>query len=122
MVDGQNGVRSKRGDFVSNSAGVGFNIIASWCNDFSINDCTDVTGANLIASSVQTTVLLENDVEAPNTFFYARWSTVDIQNDGSLGAIAGQTISMSNHATITFGTAAGVPTSYWIIDGYRRTF
>lgn len=122
MVDGSNGIRSKRGDFVSNSSGIGFTMIAYYCSNFATNNCTDVTGASLITSSSQLTILLENDVEAPNTFFYSRWSTVQLENDGSIGAVAGQTIVMDNHATITFGTEAGESTSYWIIDGYRRTF
>ncbi len=123
MVDGSAGtVLSNSSKLVSNSSGTGFQIITYKSDAACSPDCTDVTGADLNNSRNDTTISLSNSSEGPNSIFYARWTRVQINNSGQIGAIVGQTIQLSNSATITFGTSVGTGTNFWIIDTYRRLF
>jgi hypothetical protein len=106
----------------SNASNTGFQIINYWSTASCSPDCADVTGIDLYNSRNQATVELSNSASGPNTVFYARWSRVLMSNSGQLGAIVGQTVELTNTATITFGTSSGVGgTTYWVVDGYRRT-
>lgn len=123
MIDGSNGVTfSNSSTLVSNSSDTGFQVITYWSDTTCTPDCTDVTGQDLYDSRDRTTISLSNNAEGPHTIFYARWSRVLVNNSGQIGALVGQTVRMSNSATITFGTSVGTSTTYWVIDGYRRVF
>ncbi|HET7528971.1 MAG TPA: hypothetical protein VFJ84_01945 [Candidatus Saccharimonadales bacterium] len=124
MVDGSNGaVISNGATFTSNSSGTGFEIITFWSAASCSPDCSSVTGTDLYNSRGHTTISMSNNSEGPQTVFYARWSQVSVNNGGEIGALLGETVRMSNAATITFGTSSGsLGFVFWVVDGYRQAF
>lgn len=128
MVDGQNGVSaSNSSEFASNSADIGFRILTYWSAASCSPDCADVTGSDLYDSQDVTTIDMGNGSEGPNTSFYARWSAVEIGNAGLIGAVAGQTIKLTNSSAITFGTSVsggsgGVTIAAWVVESYKRVY
>lgn len=124
MVDGSSGANfSNSSRLVSNASNTGFQIIAYWSRAGCSPDCTDVTGTDLYNSRNDVRINLSNSAEGAHTIFYARWTRVNVNNSGAIGALVGQTVQLSNSGTITFGTSVeGGGTSYWVIDGYRRVF
>lgn len=123
MVDGSGGARfSNSTRLQSNASNTGFQIITYWSRASCSPDCTNVTGTDLSNSRNDTTIELNNSAEGPNTIFYARWTKVNIVNSGQIGALVGQTVSLSNSSAITFGTSVnGVGETFWVVDGYRRS-
>ena len=124
MIDGSNGATfSNAGKIQSNASGTGVQIITYYSTASCSPDCTDVTGTDLNSSRTRTTISLSNSAEGADSIFYARWTQVNLANGGQIGAVVGQTIYMSNSATITFGTEIpGGDDTQWVIDGYRRVF
>ncbi len=121
MIDGAQGaILEQSGLLKVNSVDTGFQLITYWSEASCSPDCANVTGQELYNSRDDVTIQLNNSASAPNTIFYARWSRVEIQNTGSIGALVGQTVYLKNSGTITFGTSVGTGTVYWVIDGYRR--
>lgn len=130
MVDGSTGVRLRNaGSLMPNLdlSPKGFRIITFAsnvaCSVATLNAC-DVTGTNLYSSKDITTISIENSASAGQTEFYARWSKVNINNAGNIGALVGQTVEMSNSAAITFGTSVSGfsgPVA-WVVKSYKRTF
>lgn len=123
MIDGSGGLDAKNAAlFVSNSSRIGFRVITYWSEAACSPDCSNVTGADLYDSRDHTTISLRNTASGINTEFYARWSKVSVSNGGSIGALVGQTVEMSNSAAVTFGAtvsgAGGV--EGWVIDSYKR--
>ena len=124
MVDGSSGATfSNAGKFQSNASGTGVQVITYYSTASCSPDCADVTGTDLNSSRSRTTISLSNSAEGAQSIFYARWTQVNLANGGQIGAVVGQTINMSNSATITFGTEIpGSDSTQWVIDGYRRVF
>lgn len=119
MVDGSGGFTlSNNADLVPNSSGTGFEVYTFW-NSTGNPDAT-VTGTNLYNSRATTTILMENNANAASTILYAYWSQVSMDNNGEIGALIGQTVSLSNNGTITFGSSVNTSSNTWIIKGYRR--
>ena len=123
MVDGTTGATfNQSASIVPNSSSTGVELITFYSKAACSPDCTSVTGTDLNNSRNLTTISLQQSSTAQGTVFYAYWSLVDIANSGQLGALIGQTIKLENTGTITFTTSAGVGTTSWIVDGYRRSF
>ncbi len=124
MVDGSNGaIFSNSGKIISNASGTGAEIITYYSKASCSPDCADVTGPDLYDSRDETTIAISNSVEGAQSLFYARWTQVNLSNSGQIGAVVGQTILMSNTATITFGaTTGGSSDPVWVVSGYRRDF
>ena len=123
MVDDSDGAEfSNSTKLVSNSSGTGFQIISYYSRASCSPNCANVTGIDLYNSRNDITIKLDNSAEGPNTVFYAKWTRVQIANSGQIGALVGQTVELKNSSTITFGTSIGTGSTYWIIDGYRRSF
>lgn len=124
MVDGQNGANfSNSSQLASNVNNTGFQIITYYSRASCSPDCADVTGLDLYNSRNDATITLDNSAQGPNTIFYARWTQVLINNAGQIGALVGQTVSLRNSGTITFGTSvSGTGETFWVIDGYRRSY
>ncbi|MEO5691410.1 MAG: hypothetical protein ABIQ64_04440 [Candidatus Saccharimonadales bacterium] len=104
------------------SSPVGFRVI-TYKN--SLNDPDVVpSGVDLFNSSSIETITLAQSSSGPNTEFYAKWSKVGIGNGGGVGAVTGQTIQLSNSASITFGAkVSGVPSiKGWVLESYRRDY
>lgn len=121
MVDGSGGATfSNSAILQSNSASTGFEIYTFYSTAGCSPDCATVTGTDLASSRSITTISLNNSASAPNTIFYAYWSQVQVSNSGALGAVIGQTVSLSNAGAITFGTSSGVSNVTWVVEGYRR--
>lgn len=122
MVDGNGAIFSNGAEIVSNNQNTGAQVITYWSNASCSPDCADVTGVDLNNSRNVSTIHFSNTASGSNSIFYARWSQVNIDNSGQLGALVGQTIRLSNSATITFGTTTdpGQGRTYWIISGYQR--
>lgn len=124
MVDGSTGVTlTQSASFTSNSSGTGFEVITFWSTASCSPDCPSVTGTDLYNSRGRTTISLSNSSQGPQTIFYARWTQVTVNNAGQIGALLGETVRMSNTATITFGSSAGsLGITFWVVDGYRQAF
>lgn len=122
MIDGSSGFSQAQASALLPSLSLkGFKII-TYYNATGDPDAT-VTGTNLYNSQGATTIDLENTASGLQTEYYARWSKIIVGNSGSVGAIAGQTVELSNTAAITLGTSvSGFGNTIWLIDSYRRTF
>lgn len=123
MIDGSVAHFRNSALLKSNVSGTGFQVITYRSSPSCSPDCGELTGSNLYNSRNLTTINLENSASGPNTIFYARWTRVEVDNSGAIGALVGQTVQLSNSSTITFGTSVpGLGTTGWVIDKYRRTF
>ncbi len=122
MIDGQNNNFSNSSTIASNSQNTGPQIITYWSNASCSPDCNDVTGTDLANSRNTITLSLDNASSGPQTIFYTKWSKIQVANSGQIGALVGQTISISNSGTITFGSSIGTGLTFWVISGYRRSF
>lgn len=123
MVDGEDGASFKdSAKLVSNASGTGFEIFTFWANASCSPDCTSLTGTNLYNSQNVATITLDNTSQGPQSIFYAYWSKVQVKNSGQLGALVGQTIELKNSGTIDFGSTAGSGGTFWVANGYRRSF
>lgn len=123
MIDGLGGASfSNSSNLVSNATNTGFEIITYWSSASCSPDCSNVTGQDLYNSRDQETIELNNSAQGAHTIFYARWSKVEINNSGQIGALIGQVVQLDNSGTITFGTSTGTGTTTWIISDYRRSF
>jgi Tfp pilus assembly protein PilX len=127
MIDGDDGLSMRNSSqFVSNTnpTPVGFRVI-TYASDASCSpDCSSVTGTDLYDSRDNITISIENTSDGPQTEFFARWSKVTLSNSGNIGALAGQTVEMTNSAAITFGTSITGFTGpqAWVVKSYKRTF
>lgn len=124
MVDGSGTSISfnNASEIVANTNNTGFRFITYWSSASCSPDCADVTGVNLSNSRNVTTIQMNNSANAAQSILYAKWSRVSVSNSGQIGALVGQTVQLTNSATITFGTSAGESTSYWVIDRVNRIF
>ncbi len=122
MVDGASATLTNSSRLVSNATGTGMRLLTYWSRAACSPDCTNVTGIDLYNSRSDVTISVANTASAPQSTFYARWTQVNINNSGGIGALIGQTVKLSNSATITFGSVAGVGATFWVLDGYRRSF
>ena len=124
MIDSSNGATFRNtSKLQSNSSDTGFQILTYYSAASCSPNCSDVTGTDLYNTRNTTTISLDNSAEGPQTIFYARWSRVQIVNSGQIGALVGQTVELRNSGTITFGTSVpGSAETFWVINGYRRSF
>lgn len=126
VVDGQNGfIIGNKGSITPNSQGTSVEVLTFWSSGSCSPDCSTLTGTDLYNSQITTTINLSNTGSAPGAILYAYWSEVQLSNNGSLGAVSGQTVKLGNNAVITFGTA--VPGSNnqittWVKRGYMRQY
>ena len=122
MIDGLLGVMRNGSAIVSNSSNTGAQLINYWSTASCSPDCADVTGLDLFLSRIVPTLILDNTGGATNSIFYSRWSQVLVSNTGSIGALVGQTVSLINSGTITFGTTVnpGTGIAFWVISQYQR--
>jgi hypothetical protein len=127
MIDSSEGLDVSNSSKLSsntNATPVGFRILTYWSAAPCTPECADVTGVALADGRDDVTIELNNGSSGPNTEFYARWSAVELSNSGNVGAVVGQTVSLTNSATITFGTpvsGASSP-SAWVVSSYRRLY
>lgn len=125
MIDGSGGLSIlNSGTLASNPSNVGFRAITYWSAAGCSPNCSSVSGVDLINSKDVVTISLTQQASGPNTEFVAHWSKLDMGNSGGVGALAGQTINLSNSAAVTFGaTVIGVGgISNWVVQDYRRSF
>lgn len=126
VVDGPSGfVVGNKGSITPNSQGTSVEVLTFWSKGACSPDCSTLTGTDLYNSQGVTTINLSNTGSAPGAILYAYWSEVQLSNNGSLGAVSGQTVQLGNNAVITFGTA--VPGSNnqittWVKRGYMRQY
>ena len=139
MIDGENGLSTGNNNVIEpNSSGTGAEVITTWWNtNTSTNggfdcggiadplDCASVDGLALSTSQGQKTIDLSNGTDASNTIFRTLWSLAEVSNNGALGAVAGQTITLGENAVINF--TAAIPgsdnlTATWVKRGYLRVF
>jgi hypothetical protein len=123
MVDGVGGANfSQSSQLISNSSHTGFTIYTFYSRAGCSPDCAVVTGTDLANSRSVSTITLDNSASGAQTIFYAYWSQVQLSNSGQIGAVIGQTIKLTNTATITFGSTAVAGNTVWVPTGYRRQF
>jgi Tfp pilus assembly protein PilX len=124
MIDGSNGLRmNNASSMLPNLSSVGFRVITYYSNGACSPDCVTVTGNDLALSQQHVTIAINNSSSGARTEFYAKWSKLTAGNNGSVGALAGQTVELQNSLAVTFGTSVtGFGDTIWVINGYRRTF
>lgn len=122
MIDGQTAKMSNSASLTSNSSGTGVQLLTYWSRAACSPDCSNVTGTDLFNSRNDESISLDNTASAPESILYARWTRVALKNSGGIGALVGQTVQLSNTATVTFGSTIATGTAYWVLDGYRRDF
>jgi len=127
MVDGAGGIEIRNSSqIVSNSADVGAQLITYWSDSACSPDCANVTGQELFDSSTTTTIYLEQSAQAPESILYAKWSQIDLNNGGDIGALVGQKVKLRNSAAVTFGASfgggGGSSPITWLVENYRRDY
>lgn len=123
MVDGSSGATfSNSSSVLANSANVGFQFITFHSTASCSPNCTDVSGTDLYNSRNLTTISISNSSLGAGSSFYSRWSKIQVNNGGAVGAILGQTIQLSNSGNISFGTQLSSGTSVWSIKNYQQIF
>jgi hypothetical protein len=126
VIDGSGGITlSNNSTVVPNASGTGIEFLTFWSAGACSPDCSSVTGTDLYTSQTTQTINLSNNGAAPASVLYAYWSLVSVSNNGAIGAVAGQTVQLSNNAVINFTTS--VPGSdnrvtTWVKRGYMRVF
>ena len=126
MIDGQYGLDfGNNAQIQPNASGTGLQVITFWSEAACSPDCSDVTGTDLFNSQDDVTIELSNNGNAANTVLWARWTQVNVSNNGALGAVTGQTVALGNNAVINF--TASVPGSNnlittWVKRGYMRVY
>jgi Tfp pilus assembly protein PilX len=126
VVDGSNGiVLSNNSQIVPNTSNTGVQLLTFWSAASCSPDCSTVTGVDLYNSQGNITINLSNSGSLQNSVLYAYWSKVSISNNGAIGAVAGQTVDLSNSAVINF--SASIPGSdnlvrTWVKRGYMRIY
>jgi len=121
MVDGSNAKFSNTVKILSNTSGTGIKLITYMSQAACSPECTNVTGMDLFNSRNVETISLDNSAAAIESIFYSRWTQVSLKNSGGIGALVGQTVQLSNTATVTFGSSVGTGTTFWVLNGYRRS-
>ncbi len=127
MVDGTTGIEiGNSSQITANSSDTGAQLITYWSDAACSPDCADVTGQDLFDSSTVTTIYLEQSAQAPASILYAKWSQIDLNNGGDIGALVGQKVKLRNSAAVTFGASfggGGGPSPItWLVDNYRRDY
>lgn len=129
MVDGAGGIRlNSNTEMLENNNDIGFRFITYWSEAGCSPDCEDgVTGSALRNSQDQTTIYIESNVEARYVQFNALWSQVEIESNGEIGALSGQTVKLNSNATITFEvsvseTDGGAAVTAWVAESYKRVY
>jgi hypothetical protein len=126
VVDGSGGLTlSNNATVTPNSSGTGIEFLTFWSAASCSPDCSSVTGSDLFTSQGTQTINLANNGAAPASVLYAYWSKVTVSNNGAIGAVAGQTVVLSNNAVINFSSS--VPGSdnritTWVKRGYMRLY
>jgi hypothetical protein len=100
-------------------------ILTFWAAAACSPECTSLSGTELYNSQGTLTLDLSNTGSAPKAVLYAYWSKVRLSNNGSLGAVTGQTVELGNNAVINFSSS--VPGSdnrltTWVKRGYMRVY
>lgn len=125
MIDGSSGAILRNSSSILPNIGglVGSRLITYYSTGACSPDCTTLTGAALYNSQQHVTIALENSANGAQTEFYSRWSKTTAGNAGTVGALSGQTVELTNTISITLGTSVtGFGDTIWVIDSYRRTF
>jgi len=126
VVDGSSGfVIGNKGSITQNTSGTSVEILTFWSASSCSPDCTTLTGTDLYTSQNTLTLDLSNTGSAPGAVLYAYWSKVRLSNNGSLGAVTGQTVELGNNAVINFSST--IPGSdnrvtTWVKRGYMRVY
>lgn len=124
MIDGNSGISLRNAsELKSNSSAIGFRVVTYHSAALCSPNCADVIGTDLYNSRNLVTVNMDNGSSGPNTEFFARWSRVQINNAGNIGALVGQTVELKNSSTVVFGTeVTGSSPQAWVVKSYRRDF
>lgn len=126
IIDGQYGINFGNSNTITqNSSGTGAFVLTYWCGASCSPDSTNLTGTALSTSQNILTLNLDNNSSAPGSVLYARWSKIKVSNNGSVGAVAGQSVELGSNAIINF--TSSVPgssnlTQTWVKRGYLRVF
>jgi Tfp pilus assembly protein PilX len=126
VVDGSTGfIIGNKGSITPNASGTSVEILTFYSTAPCSPDCSTITGTDLHNSQSTLTIDLSNTGSAPNAVLYAYWSKVRLSNNGSLGAVTGQTVELGNNAVINFSST--VPGSNnqittWVKRGYMRVY
>lgn len=122
MIDSADGINlNQQSGMAANELGAGFEVITTYSTAACGNDCTSVTGADLVNSMTYTTIDLNNQSLAAGTTFYALWTSLSLKQGGTVGAIMAQKIYLANSGAIAFGqNAVGTTTYSWNVRYYEQ--
>ncbi len=123
MVDGSAGATlSQSSAILANNSSLGAQIITFYSKASCSPDCATVTGSDLFNSRNVVTLSIGNSGLAAGSFFYARWSEIDVSQSGSIGGVLGQTVNLNNTGNISFGSNLSSGQSIWSIKNYQQVF
>lgn len=125
MIDGSNGLSLQEQSVVAaNASNVGFEFVTFWSAASCSPNCSTVTGQDLANSQNKRTISISNQGLASESIFFARWTEVGVSNSGTIGALMGQMVSLSNSGNITFNnpipSGGGSPTGTWDVRYYEK--
>jgi len=126
MVDGSSGVTTQQtASVATNSSQVGMEFIAF----YSANSCTSgttsgtycdsLTGQDLYNSQLLSTVNIGNQGAAAGSVFYAKYTEVTLGQAGSIGALLGQTINLSQSGNLVFTSTVATGNYVYDVSNYE---
>ena len=123
MIDGSEGLKIRNSAaVVTNTDGIGAKFITFYAKASCSPDCSDLSGTDLYDSQSYPTISIRNSSLAAGSTFYARWSRVEVDNSGSIGAVLGQSVLLSNTGTISLGEDLSSGDKVWTIQNYQQVY
>ena len=129
MIDGSNGFSIGGGsEIIPNSSvspAMGLRVITMHSSSSCTPDCTTVTGSDLKTSQAINTISIGTGSAAAGSEFYARWTAISVSGDGTVGALAGQSISLASGAELSVNVSVVdfAPFSTgWKVQSIKRVY
>ena len=129
MIDGSGGFAIGGGSTITPNSSVspamGLRVITMYSSSACSPDCTTVTGSDLKTSQSIDTISISTGADAAGSEFYARWTEVVVNGNATVGALAGQTISVSSGAELQVNTSVVDFTPFgtgWKVQSIKRVY
>ena len=129
VIDGSTGLNTGNNSaFLPNAAGIGFRVVTFYSSNAAGSgpnacspSCASVTGIELAKSQTITTINLANNFSSGSgSFFYSRWTALNVGNNATVGAIAGQTINLNNNGNLIFNSSTALGFLTWDVKYYEQ--
>ncbi|HEY2003790.1 MAG TPA: hypothetical protein VGH44_01590 [Candidatus Saccharimonadia bacterium] len=126
MVDGSTGVTtSQTASVATNSSQIGMEFITFYSTSScttgttSATYCDSLSGSSLYNSQTVQTVSIGNQGAAPGSVFYAKYTQVTLGQAGTLGALLGQTINLSQSGNLVFTSTVVTGNYSYNVSNYQ---